>query len=228
LVGEQRSLEQASKRITAAPVFRQQLFLRLQPFGNFIFPVDIVQNVTVNNGVIVGFTELVHEHSEIPQAGGFQQAKIVEVFPSQRLQRRRGGEGKPEPHIQSVTVMKRQRSPGAVEYLTVERLAAAPAQPKQQSLDVLACSQRVHRKVGTGTIVIEQARSTHRYPVGFVAGRAHGIISVQVPIRPGQNAHYSSTGPFATRRNLLFDYHEEPLRYRSGRTTLSSTGMLDQ
>src|SRR5882724_8277860 len=154
---------------------------------------------------------------------------MVEIFPSQRLQRRRGGRGKPEPHIYSVTVVKRQRSPGAVEYLAVERLAAAPAQPKQQSLYVLACSQRVNRKVGTGTIVIEQARSTHCYPGGFIAGRGHGIISVQVPIRPGQNAHNTSTSPFATRKNLLFDYHEEPLQYRVARKTILSTiGMLDQ
>ena len=110
--------------------------------------------------------------------------------------------------------MKRKRSPGAIEYLAVKCLAAAPTQPSEQSLDVLACSQGVDRKVGTGTVVIEQARPSHRYPVSFVAGRAYGIISVQVPIRPGQNAHDASVSPFATRRNLLFDYHEEPLSGR--------------
>src|SRR6266478_7376540 len=122
--------------------------------------------------------------------------------------------GEPKPHIQSVTVMKRKRSPGAIEYLVVKCLAAAPTQASEQSLDVLACSQGVDRKVGTGTVVIEQARPSHRYPVSSVAGRAYGIISVQVPIRPGQNAHDASVSPFATRRNLLFDYHKERLSSR--------------
>src|SRR5258708_14464561 len=107
--------------------------------------------------------------------------------------------------------MKRKRSPGAIEYLVVKCLAAAPTQASEQSLDVLACSEGVDRKVGTGTVVIEQARPSHRYPVSSVAGRAYGIISVQVPIRLGQNAHDASVSPFATRRNLLFDYHKERL-----------------
>ena len=126
MVGEQSSLEHASKRIATAPVFCQQLSLELQPFGNFIFPVDIVQNITIDNGLIVGLAELVHELSEIAEAAGFQQASIVEVFPSQGLQCRRGGERKPEAHTQSLAVMKRQRSPGAAELVVIERRAAAP------------------------------------------------------------------------------------------------------
>jgi hypothetical protein len=76
--------------------------------------------------LIVGLAALVHELSEIAETAGFQQASIVEVFPSQCLQRLRGGERKPETHSQSLAVMKRQRGPGAAELVAVERLAAAP------------------------------------------------------------------------------------------------------
>lgn len=78
---------------------------------------------------------------------------------------------------------------------------------------MLACSQRVNRKVGTGTIVIEQAGATHRHPIGLLAGRAHGIVAIKVPIRLSQDAHYTPVRPFAARGNLALDQHEEPPQY---------------
>jgi len=115
--------------------------------------------------------------------------------------------------------MKRKRSPGAIEYLVVKcPLPRRRRKRCEQSLDVLACSQGVDRKVGTGTVVIEQARLAS-LPGKFCCWPSVRNNLRTSSIRPGQNAHDASVSPFATRRNLLFDYHKECLSLRVERTS---------
>src|ERR1700730_5966421 len=92
-----------------------------------------------------------------------------------------------------------------------DRAACRGAGVAQQRLEVVACSQRVNRKIRTGTIVVEQAGNTHRHSLGLRAGRAYYTIAIKVSIRRGQDAYHTPVRPLAAK--LLLDQHEEPRQY---------------
>jgi len=56
----------------AGAEFRQQLALIFQTLGDLVFAVDVFKHIAVDDGLVVGFAEVVEDVSEMPEMLGPQ------------------------------------------------------------------------------------------------------------------------------------------------------------
>jgi hypothetical protein len=131
LVRKQAGLEHVGKRVVAAPKLPQKLAPQLQSFRYLVFAIDVVQDIAVHDGLIIGAAQFVHEFFKIAQPLRFQQPALIEVLPGQRLYRWRRRGRKPQTYTQNFAIVQRQSCPCPTERSPLECFAVPPPEPEQ-------------------------------------------------------------------------------------------------
>jgi hypothetical protein len=93
LIGQQLRFQNSIRRVLAPAELCQKLLFEVEPFGDFVFPVDVFQHVAVNHSLQVGAAKSLDHLMKAPEMFFPEQPGRIEILAGQRLQSRRWSGG---------------------------------------------------------------------------------------------------------------------------------------